>query len=113
MFTCSCSSLASTRIVKKKMGVKKLIELMGQVLVDVSIGALIADKLQRNNKSHAADVEPRQDPVIKLGVDASCPIHNLLRRHAKDIILRSSWLSFRSSVRQLLDFPYFSTFYHG
>ena len=52
MFTCSCTSLASTRIVKKKMGVKKLIELMGQVLVDVSIGALIADKLQRNNKSH-------------------------------------------------------------
>ena len=84
------------------MGVKKLIQLMGTVLVDVSIGALIADKLQRNNKSHAADKEPRQDPVIKLGVDASCPIHNLLRRHAKDIILRSSWLSFRSSVRQLL-----------
>ena len=102
MFTCSCFSLAGTRIVKEKMGVKKLIELMGQVLVDVSIGALIADKLQRNNNSHAADKEPRQDPVIKLGVDASCPIHNLLRRHAKDIILRSSWLSFRSSVRQLL-----------
>jgi len=82
------------------MGVAGLLLLIAKFLFDVAIGALFANKLQRSSKSH--DEVPRQDPVIELGVDASCPLHNLLHRHAKDIILRSSWLSFRSSVRQLL-----------
>ena len=83
------------------MGVAGLCPLISNFMTDVAIGALIADKLQRSsNKSD--DEVPRQDPVIELGVDASCPLHNLLHRHAKDIILRSSWLSFRASVKQLL-----------